>query len=117
MGWLCFNAGSSLGLVGEDGTQPYESAERAIMNTILAPSAGGLFNFCIKKHINGPKNVRMEFQALTNGILSALVCITASCDCVESWAAILIGIIGSLTYCLACKVMDAMYIDDPLDAF
>jgi len=50
-------------------------------------------------------------------MLAGLVCITASCDCVESWAAVIIGIIGSITYSGACRAMNAMKIDDPLEAF
>jgi len=60
---LCFNAGSSLGVVDtDDGSKLYESAERAIMNTILAPSAGGLFTFFTRRYITGEKkDVRMDF--------------------------------------------------------
>ena len=114
-----FNAGSSGGLVsGDDGSATYESAELAIMNTILAPAAGGLLTFYIRKHITGEKkNIRMDFQALTNGILAGLVCITASCDVVDPWAAVVTGFIGSLTYCFACKAMIKLQIDDPLEAF
>jgi ammonia channel protein AmtB len=62
LGWLCFNAGSSLGLVSEDGDSIYLSAERAIMNTILAPSAGGLVTFFSRKYITGEyKNKRLDF--------------------------------------------------------
>lgn len=105
-------------MVGEDGSAAFLSSERAIMNTILAPSAGGLLTFVIRKHITGEnKDIRMDFQALTNGILAGLVAITASCDCVESWAAIVIGMIGSVTYSVACLVMNKLKIDDPLEAF
>ena len=118
IGWLCFNAGSSLALIGEDGSPVHLSAERAIMNTVLGASAGGLFTFVSRKVITGErKDVRLDFQGLTNGILAGLVCITASCDCVESWAAMLIGIIGSITYSLGCRALNAAKIDDPLEAF
>jgi Amt family ammonium transporter len=119
IGWLCFNAGSSLALIDpEDGTKIHLSAERAIMNTVLGASAGGLFTFVTRRVITGErKDVRLDFQGLTNGILAGLVCITASCDCVESWAAVLIGIIGSTTYSLGCRGLKAAKIDDPLEAF
>ena len=118
LGWLMFNAGSSGGMVGVDGSASYESAEIAIMNTILAPCTGGLLTFIIRKHITGEnKDVRLDFQALTNGLLAGLVCVTASCDCIEPWAALLNGCIGSVTYCFACLVMIKLRIDDPLDAF
>jgi len=108
-----FNAGSSAAVVGDGGT----AAKISIVNTIISPSAAGIFTFLTKKHITGQgKEMRMDFPALTNGILAGLVAITAGCDCVQPWAAFVIGILGSLTYSLACKAMNALKIDDPLDA-
>ena len=113
LGWLMFNAGSSAAVVGAGGS----AAKIAIVNTIISPSAAGIFTFLTKKHITGQGTImRMDFPALTNGILAGLVAITAACDVVAPWAAFVIGILGSLTYSLACKAMDAMKIDDPLDA-
>lgn len=61
--------------------------------------------------------MRMDFQAMTNGILAGAVTITACCNCVEPWAALIIGILGSLVYSAFCKVLDYFQIDDPMDAF
>jgi len=58
----------------------------------------------------------MDFPALTNGILAGLVGVTAACDCVAPWAAFVIGILASITYSTACRVMNKLKIDDPLDA-
>jgi len=44
LGWLLFNGGSSLKIVGSDG----QSASIAMMNTIIAPSAAGLVTFAIE---------------------------------------------------------------------
>lgn len=112
LGWLLFNGGSSAGITGDNG----KSAQIAIVNTILSPSAGGIVTFFIKDCIVGGSNVRMDFQALTNGILAGLVSITANCDAVEPWAAIIIGTLGGLIYCLACKLLNWLRIDDPLEA-
>ena len=88
------------------------------MNTILSPSTAGLFTLYTKKYITGQNtNMRMDYQAMTNGILSGAVTITACCNCVEPWAALLIGILGSLVYSFFCKVLDYFQIDDPMDAF
>lgn len=104
--------------MGEDGSPVYLSAERAIMNTILGAASGGLFTFFTRRIITGErKNVRLDFQGLTNGILAGLVCVTASCDCIESWAAVIIGMMGSFAYSVGCRVMNAAKIDDPLEAF
>jgi Amt family ammonium transporter len=118
LGWLMFNAGSSGAVVGEDGSPSYLAAERAIINTVLAPAAGGLFTLMIRKHITGEnKEARLDFGALTNGLLAGLVCVTASCDCIEPWAAVLNGLIGGVTYCCGCLVMNKLKVDDPVDAF
>ena len=108
-----FNGGSSGSVVGGSG----DSAKIAILNSVISPSAAGIFTFLTKKHITGQgATMRMDFPALTNGILAGLVAITAACDVVEPWAAFVIGILGSLTYSLSCRAMDAAKIDDPLDA-
>ena len=114
LGWLFFNAGSSAAISGG----AYLDSERAIINTILAPSAAGLLTFWTRKHITGEnKDIRMDFQALTNGILAGLVAVTASCASIQPWAAVLTGLIGSLTYSFACLAMNKLKIDDPLEAF
>lgn len=98
-----FNGGSSLALTGAGA----QDASLSMVNTIVAPSAAGIFTFVTRKHITGQKkNVRMDFQALTNGILAGLVSITAGCNVVEPWAAIVIGIIGSVCYSLGCRLTE-----------
>ena len=98
-----FNGGSSLALTGAGA----QDASLSMVNTILAASAGGIFTFFTRKHITGQKkNIRMDFQALTNGILAGLVSITASCNCVEPYSAIIIGVIGSTIYSLTCRLFE-----------
>ena len=102
MGWLFFNGGSSAALSGGANLD----SERAIINTILAPSAGGILTFYTRKHITGENHdIVMDFNALTNGILAGLVSVTASCNVIEPWAAVVCGIVGSFTYSLACRTM------------
>lgn len=112
-GWLMFNGGSSASMIGDSGA----AGKLAIVNTIVAPSIAGVVTFYVRKFITGEKkDIRMDFQALTNGILAGLVSITAGCGSVEPWAAFLIGIIGGVVYCLSCRLMDCLKIDDPLEA-
>lgn len=84
----------------------------------------------IKKYVAGSKHspkaegkedeeeddIRMDFQALCNGILAGLVSITANCDAVDSWAAVVIGLLGAVFYSLACRFMNYVRVDDPLEA-
>ena len=54
--------------------------------------------------------------AVTNGLLAGLVSITAVCDRVEPTFAVFIGGLGGLIYCLSCKLLVALNIDDPIEA-
>jgi hypothetical protein len=57
-----FNAKSSMALAGESREKAMLTEERAIMNTILAGGAGGIFTFCTRRIITGEaKNVRLDF--------------------------------------------------------
>ena len=89
-----------------------------MINTVIAPSAAGLFTIMTRKYITGQnKDQRLDFGALTNGLLAGCVSITAGCAAVEPWAAIVIGMIGSIVYSLACSLTEKLEIDDPLEAF
>jgi ammonia channel protein AmtB len=114
VGWMFFNGGSSLGISGST----WEDASLAMVNTILAPCAAGLFTLLTRKHITGEnKDVRLDFGAVTNGLLAGCVSITAGCAAVDQWAAVVIGIIGSIMYSLGCRLLNKLEIDDPLEAF
>jgi Amt family ammonium transporter len=51
-----------------------------------------------------------------NGLLTGLVAITAPCASVESWAAVLIGIVAGWAYLAASKLLIKLRIDDAVDA-
>jgi ammonia channel protein AmtB len=51
------------------------------------------------------RDQRLDYTAFTNGILAGCVSITASCNIVSSFSAIIIGIIGSLVYCTGCIIL------------
>jgi len=108
LGWLMFNGGSSLRIVGADNS---DRAERAMSNSIISPAAAGLFSFILRNFIlnrGEQKQSRLDITTLTNGILAGLVSITASCDQVEPWAAFIIGIVGSLIYLLGLNLLNKL---------
>ena len=89
-----------------------------MINTALAPSSAGLFTFFTRKYITGQtRDIRLDFKGITNGILAGCVSITGCSGYVESWAAIVIGIIGSIVYSLGCLLLEKLNIDDPIEAF
>ena len=51
-----------------------------------------------------------------NGILAGLVAITAPCAFVDSWAAVVIGLIAGLVVCGASVLLEKWKIDDPVGA-
>lgn len=83
------------------------------MTTTLSAAMGGITVFLIKFAISKQHDV----CALANGILAGLVSITAGCDGVYGWAAIIIGFVGGLLFLGASALLKKMKIDDPVDAF
>ena len=52
-----------------------------------------------------------------NGALAGLVGITANCDQVPLWAAIVIGLVAGLLVVIGIMALDKLRIDDPVGAF
>ena len=115
VGWMFFNGGSSLGLT--DPADGWTKASLAMVNTIIAPSTAGITSFFTRKYITGENHdFRLDFDAIANGILAGAVSITAGCADVEPWCALIIGILGSFVYSIACVIMDKIKVDDPVEA-
>jgi ammonium transporter, Amt family len=106
IGWFGFNAGSTFGSVsGLFG--------HVALTTNLAAAAGAVAALGIAWATTG----KADIPSMLNGVLAALVAITASCAFVEPWAAVVIGsVAGILTFYTAIW-FDRMGIDDPIYAF
>ncbi len=107
-GWFGFNAGSTLAANGA-----MELASKVAVNTTLSAATGGATCAIIAKLIQKTWHI----PRVLNGILAALVSITASCAVVSPGFSIIIGFIGGIVYYLASNLMEYLHIDDPLDAF
>ena len=55
-------------------------------------------------------------SCLTNAILAGLVSITAPCNNVDKWAALVIGLFGGILYIISTKLLIRAKIDDPIQA-
>jgi hypothetical protein len=103
-----FNAGSTLGLGGNLANV----AGKVVVNTTLAGAMGGIVSTFVGKMIFGIYDISMGL----NGVLAGLVSITANCQAVAPWHAIMIGSIGAVLLIGGHFLLKRLRIDDPCDA-
>jgi len=106
LGWFGFNPGSTLN--AQDGFFAYVA-----LTTNLAAVGGALAAMIVARAMKG----KVDIPSMLNGLLAALVAITASCAFVEPWAAVLIGIVAGALCVYAAHVIEKWGIDDPVCAF
>lgn len=106
VGWFGFNAGSTMA-VG-DGFFGYVA-----LTTNLAAAAGAVAAIVTSKIMIG----KADIPAMVNGVLAALVAITAACAFVEPWAAVVIGAVAGAVTFWTSVYFERKGIDDPIYAF
>lgn len=104
-GWFGFNPGSTL-----SGTDLRISV--VVVNTMLGGIAGALS--CMFYLM--ARGMKPDPSMMCNGMLAGLVAITAPCAFVDSWAAMLIGIIAGVIVVESVFFWDRIGIDDPVGA-
>jgi Amt family ammonium transporter len=112
VGWYGFNGGSTLAVFALD-TQYARDLGRVVVCTTISAATGAFTVVVISKYVDHVWDV----GAVCNGVLAGLVSITAGCVVVETWAAVVIGIVGGCVYVGAAKLERLLKIDDPLDAW
>ncbi|RYL94815.1 ammonium transporter [Sporolactobacillus sp. THM7-4] len=111
IGWFGFNAGSTVSTgAGTSGFTQFFGYVALTTNLAAAAGAlGALFTAMILSR-------KADIGAMCNGVLAALVAITASCAFVEPWAAIVIGAVaGAFTYWTSI-FFESKGLDDPIYA-
>jgi Amt family ammonium transporter len=108
-GWFGFNPGSTLGVVsaGHVGFFGYVA-----VTTNLAAAAGGVGGICVAWVVLRKPDVSM----MLNGVLAALVAVTAACGFVAPWAAVVIGFVAAGIAVIAVPLVERLGIDDPIGA-
>jgi len=92
VGWYGFNAGSiGIESLFEGNTFKSVKLNRIIVNTTLGAAAGGLSGMLIGVI---PYRRKLNLKAAVNGTLGGLVAITANCDIIENYEAIIIGMVA-----------------------
>jgi len=107
-GWFGFNGGSQFGITGAN----LNVVAQVVVNTTLAPAAAVMTFTCftlIKKEY-------VEVGDVLNVTLGGLVAITANCNVVEPWAALIIGSVAAFVYHYSAKLLQRFKIDDVINA-
>src|SRR6202162_477631 len=108
-GWFGFNPGSTLGVVTGDRIGYFGYVA---LTTNVAAAAGALGGIVSAWLIIKKPDVSM----MLNGVIAALVAITAASGFVAPWAAIVIGFSAAGIAVLAVPLVERLGIDDPIGA-
>jgi Amt family ammonium transporter len=108
IGWFGFNPGSTLSATMGDGFFGYVA-----MTTNMAAAAGGIAAIIVAWLYFG----KADIPSMLNGVLAALVAITASCAFVTMRDAIIIGLVAGIITFFTAQWFDRAGIDDPIFAF
>lgn len=110
MGWFGFNPGSQLAATGEVNRI---AISHVFLTTNLAAVCGGIATM----FVTWMKYGKPSFSLTLNGVLAGLVGITAGCDAVDAWGAIIIGLVCGTVLVYAIEFIDRkLHIDDPVGA-
>uniref|UniRef100_A0A914Z761 Ammonium transporter AmtB-like domain-containing protein n=1 Tax=Panagrolaimus superbus TaxID=310955 RepID=A0A914Z761_9BILA len=109
-GFLAFNGGSMADIVkpGEGDT-----VALAMINTIMCGAFAALIYLCIHYLTKGKWTLLLTI----NAALAGMVASCGGCNRMEPWASVFTGTGAGLIYLGLSKMMIALKIDDPLDAF
>ncbi|WP_146588203.1 ammonium transporter [Posidoniimonas polymericola] len=109
-GWYGFNPGSMLAF---QATGDMDGTLHCAVTTTLAAGAGGLTATLLSWVMFGKPDLSMGL----NGILGGLVGITACCDCMSDWQAMLVGAVAGVLVIGGIILLDKLKIDDPVGAW
>ena len=104
-GWFGFNPGSTL-----SGTDLRISV--VVVNTMLAGIAGSISAMVTMQSMG----LKPDPSMMCNGMLAGLVAITAPCAFVDSWAAVVIGLLSGIFVVCSVFFWDKLNVDDPVGA-
>jgi ammonium transporter, Amt family len=112
--WLFFNAGSAKTVQYTDRID----VSKATQCTLISATSACLICVVILPFLSSSHNPTAKWQIgpVVNSLMAGCVSITASCNNVGLFTAIVIGAIGSVIYLVARKIFQHFEIDDPIEA-
>jgi Amt family ammonium transporter len=108
-GWFGFNPGSTLGVVTGDRIGYFAYVA---LTTNVAAAAGALGAVATSWLVLKKPDLSM----MLNGVIAALVAITAASGFVAPWAGIVIGLVAGAVAVLGVLLVERLRIDDPIGA-
>jgi ammonium transporter, Amt family len=108
-GWFGFNPGSTLGVVTGDRLGYFAYVA---LTTNLAAAAGAIGAVTVSWLVLKKPDLSM----MLNGVIAALVAVTAAAGFVAPWAAIVIGLVAGGIAVLGVLLVERIRIDDPIGA-
>lgn len=110
VGWYGFNPGSQLTY---NGIANAEATTYIALTTTLGAAAGAVMATALSWGMFGKPDLTMAL----NGVLAGLVGVTANCDRVNQFEALIIGAVAGILVVLAIIALEKFRIDDPVGAF
>jgi Amt family ammonium transporter len=108
-GWFGFNPGSTLGVVTGDKIGYFAYVALTTNVAAAAGALGAVFTSWIVLR-------KPDLSMMLNGVIAALVAVTAASGFVAPWAAIVIGLIAGAVAVLGVLLVERARIDDPIGA-
>ena len=108
-GWFGFNPGSTLGVVTGDKVGFFAYVA---LTTNLAAAAGAVSGALTAWLVLRKPDISM----MLNGVLAALVAVTAASGFVAPWAAVVIGLVSGVIAVVGVLAVERIGIDDPIGA-
>jgi ammonium transporter, Amt family len=108
-GWFGFNPGSTLGVVTGDRVGFFAYVA---LTTNLAAAAGAVSGALTAWLVLRKPDISM----MLNGVLAALVAVTAASGFVAPWAAVVIGLVSGVIAVVGVLAVERIGIDDPIGA-
>ena len=112
VGWYGFNSGSQLAFAGEANIH---AVMIIAVNTTLAAGAGGVAAMIVASLMS--QSHKLSLAMLFNGVVAGLVGITANCDSVTNFEAIIIGLVAGVVVHLGVSLLNRFKIDDVVGAW
>ena len=108
-GWFGFNPGSTLGVVSGERIGYFGYVALTTNLAAAAGALGGIFTAWLVLK-------RPDISMMLNGVIAALVAVTAASGFVAPWAAVVIGLVAGAIAVVGVLFVERIRIDDPIGA-